>query len=110
MNALFILAGLVLFVIAIVWQLAAWLGFWRFLGLVGVGEAASAAKSLKRQSLAAEALATELRLMRQEREKRLPPTDATGPGTHSTPFDDDPALAALWREQSRRGRKNGRRP
>ena len=66
----------------------------------------TAARSLKRQSLAAADLAQELRLMREARRAhRAHPPVRQG----ETPFDDDAELARLWREESRRSnRKNGR--
>jgi len=119
MNALLVIAGVILFVIGITWQITRWIGFWRLAALVGIGEAASAAKSLKRQSLAVATLAQELRELREVRSPwGRPPARQDEPSTEpalmlrqaqqskgSGPFDDDAELARAWREASRRARR-----
>src|SRR5271166_3264566 len=99
MDALLVLAGLALMAVGIAWQIGRWLGFWRLLALVGLGEGASAARSLRRQSLAAADLAQELRLLR---EARINPWGRPSPARQGTsPFDDDESLARVWREETR---------
>ena len=94
MNVLLVLAGLALMAVGITWQIGRWLGFWRLLALVGIGEAASIATSARRQSLAAADLAQELRLLRRgpgscqgtgnDREARINPWGRPSPARQGT--------------------------